>query len=214
MRDFEVIDVPQGSAEWLQARAGLVTGSNAAAILMGKTTAGRRDYLLQLAVERIKGEPEADEFTNRYIEHGKETEPMARIAVEERLGAVVQETGFLRHKKLMIGASLDGHIGNYETTVEIKCPKSTTHVGYLTDGKIPPKHLAQVMHGIYVTGATSAVFASYDDRMPEGLELLTVYVQAKDLPIENYEKELLLFLKEVEDKQHELLELREKHGKG
>lgn len=212
MKPFDVLDLVQGSPEWLAARAGLVTGSCASAVTMGKDTAGRRDYILQLAIERIKGEAEIDDYQNRYMKHGKEVEPMARIAIEEARNVVIHETGFLRHKTLAIGASLDGHLGDYITTVEIKCPKSTTHVKYMQAGNIPSEYRVQVMHGLYITQAKTVLFASYDDRMPQGLELFSVEVPASAMPIELYEKALLAFLTEVEDMQGKLLEMRKRHG--
>jgi putative phage-type endonuclease len=210
-RLFEVVNVEQGSEEWFQVRAGRVTGGEAAAVMAGKDTATRKDYRLKLAVERMTGKPEIDDYSNRYMRHGQETEPMARLAVEMRMKVLVRETGFLRHTSLLIGASLDGDIDDFAKTIEIKCPKPTTHVDYLQAGRLPAVYRWQVVHGLLVSGAQSCIFASYCPGLPDGLQLFCIEVHAKDLPLEEYETALKAFLKEVDDTHEQLLRLRKKH---
>ena len=206
MRNFTINNAPQGSDLWLSARAGFVTGSKADKVLMGKTTAGRHDYLLQLAVERITGSPQEEAFINDAMIRGTEMEPLARVAVEQKHGIIIRESGFCQHKERKIGASLDGDIDDFDCIFETKSPKSTTHVGYLTAGVLPKQYTPQVMHNILVTGANRFLFASYDDRLPDGLQLFTVEGKASDLPIAEYEKALEAFLKEVDKLEAQLRE--------
>lgn len=207
-RNFEIIEVDQGTDEWFAARAGLLTGSIASAVYAAPTTAARADAKLQMAVERITGAAQIDGFTNKHIERGHDMEPMCRIAVEAAHKVVLLETGFLRHKTLPIGCSLDGHVNDFQKLAELKCPKSTTHVKYLQGGKLPAEYRWQVIHNLYVTGAQSCIFASYDDRVPEGLELFSIEVFAKDLPMEEYERDMKAFLAEVDALQAQLLEMQ------
>lgn len=195
---MKIIDAPQGSQEWLIARAGRVTGSKADAVMAGATTAKRADYRLQLAVERITGTPEIETFTNAYMQHGTETEPRARLALEAHLGVMVRETGFIEHASLPIGCSLDGDVDDFAAIVELKAPKSTTHVGYLEGGKLPTAYQWQVTHNLLVTGADRCIFASYDYRLPPGLQLFVVEVNASDMPLEEYSAALTKFLGEVD----------------
>lgn len=206
--NFTVITAAQGTDDWFAARCGRVTGSKASCVLAGEKTATRADYRLQLAVERITGKPETFDFTNAHMQHGTETEPEARLSLEAVRGIMIRETGFCSHNALMIGASLDGDIDDFASIVELKCPKSTTHIGYLEDGKLPTTYRAQVMHNLYVTGARSALFASYDSRVPDGLQLFIVEVSASDLPIDDYEKSLMAFLSEVSAMEDKLQSLR------
>jgi len=108
----------------------------------------------------------------------------------------------------MIGTSLDGDVDDFAAIVEIKCPKSTTHVGYLDAGKLPAAYQPQIMHSLFVTGAKDAIFCSFDNRLPTGLELFVVDVKASDLPLEEYETALHKFLKEVADLEFKLLEMQ------
>lgn len=218
-RLFEIVDCEQGSDEWLLARAGRVTGSCADIVMMkplpsGGEAAGKKDYRLKLAVERITGKPQFDDFTSKHMRRGSEMEPLARVLVEQRHGVVFRETGFLRHKHKMIGVSLDGDAGDFSVITELKCPKSTTHLQYLQANKLPSAYRWQVIHGMYITGAKRCIFASFDDRMPEGLQLFTLEVDAKDLPVKEYSEELDGFLTSVSALERKLLQLQQERLNG
>lgn len=203
-RPFTVIDAPQRSPEWFSARSARVTGSKASIIQMGADTAGREDYLMQLALESMTGIVEPEGYVSKEMQRGIEKEPEAKSAIEVRDGSMIINSGFLSHKKLMIGISLDGHFGDYEKTLEVKCGKSKTHLKYLKAKSLPRIYVPQCMHGLYVTGAKEGMFCSFDDRMPAGLELFTYEFRAQDLPMAEYEKTLLKFLDEVENTKAEL----------
>lgn len=209
MKPFTVIDAPQRSPEWFAARLGRVTGSKASCVLMGEKTAGRADYVMQLALERLTGVAEEPGYVSAEMQRGVDKEPFARMRAEVS-GAFIRETGFVRHDTLMIGTSLDGDEDNFGTIWEFKCPKSTTHVKYLrTDGaQLLADYQPQVVHGIFVTGAARAVIASFDDRMPAGLEWVQREVLAADLPVAEYEKALLKFLADVTSLEAELREMQ------
>ena len=117
-------------------------------------------------------------------------------------------TGFLQHTSLMTGCSLDGDIDGFEGILEIKCPKSTTHVSYLRAGTIPTEYLGQLRHNLWISGAKWCDFVSYDDRLPEGLDWFRIrlYADAADLP--GYEAEALRFLDEVDAEYLDLMRLR------
>jgi predicted phage-related endonuclease len=202
--NFTVIDAPQRSEAWREARCGRVTGSKAGIVYMGAKTAGREDYLIELALGRATGAMELEGYVTKEMIRGIELEGPAKAEIEMRDGVLIRNTGFLRHNTLMIGISLDGDIDNFGVVVEVKCPKSKTHIRYLEQRVLPSDYRAQVMHGLYITGAQDALFASYDDRMPPGLELFTKEVRAQDLPLEEYEKALLKFLSEISDMEAKL----------
>lgn len=198
-RNFTVIDAPQRSPEWFAARLGRVTGSKAACVMMGEKTAGRADYMLQLALERITGTPEEGGYVSAEMQRGVDKEPLARMRAEAD-GEFIRETGFISHNTLMIGASLDGDSDDFARIWEFKAPKSTTHVKYLrSDGALLlQEYQYQVTHNLYVCGAQHAVIGSFDDRMPIGLEWVQRAVTAADLPLAEYEKALLKFLAELD----------------
>ncbi len=208
---FSIINAEQRSDEWFAARAGRVTGSRARDVLAKIKTgeaAARRDYRLQLAVERMTGRPMESGYTNEEMQRGIALEPVAREKYSAVTGYKVDESGFLQHTALMAGCSLDGDINAFEGILEIKCPKSTTHVSYLKGGVMPSEYLPQVRHNLWISGAKWCDFFSYDDRLPEGLDTFLVRVYACDVDLPAYETEALRFLDEVDAELCALQQLR------
>lgn len=197
---FLTIDAPQRSPEWHAARLGKLTGSRAAdmlATIKSGEAAARRDYRLQLVCERLTGQPQEDPFINAAMQRGIDCEPLAFAAYEAKTGQMVQRTGFLAHVEHMAGCSLDGHIGDFDGLIELKCPKSATHLKYLRAGEMPAEHRPQILHNLWITGAAWCDFVSFDDRFPEHLSLFVVRVPRIESEILAYEKCALKFLDEV-----------------
>lgn len=203
--NFTVIDAEQRSAEWFAARAGKLTGSKASLVTdflkSGKESAARRDYRLQLVCERLTGRPQEDGegFVNAAMQRGIELEPKAFAAYEALTGSVAVRTGFLAHTTLAAGCSLDGHVDNFAGIVEIKCPKSATHMGYWRGpGTAPEDHIPQIIHNLWISGAEWCDFLSYDDRFPEEMQTFLVRVKRTDVDLAGYEKAALAFLADVQ----------------
>lgn len=199
---FTVIDAEQRSPEWFAARAGLLTGSRAcdvlAAIKSGEAAA-RRDYRMQLVCERLTGQPQEDGFVNAAMQRGIDLEPKAFAAYEALTGAVAIRTGFLRSTAHLAGCSLDGHVDGFTGIVEIKCPKSATHLKYWRGkGEAPSDYLPQITHNLWITGAQWCDFLSFDDRFPEQLQTFLVRVNRAEVDIAGYEAAALKFLAEVQ----------------
>jgi hypothetical protein len=160
--------------------------------------AARRDYRTQLVVERLTGQLQEDAFVSKDMQRGTDLEPAARDAYERATGHFVQATGFLSSTEYLAGCSLDGHIGDFEGILELKCPKSATHLRYLRAGVVPSDYVPQITHNLWVSGARWCDFVSYDDRFPEALRLFRVRVERDASAIAAYEVKALAFLAEVE----------------
>ncbi len=212
MREFTIIEAEQRSPAWFQSRLGRVTGSKASCVMMGEKTAGRADYVMQLALERITGVAEENGYVSAEMQRGIDKEPFARMRAESS-GALIRETGFLSHNRLMIGASLDGDENDFECVWELKNPKSTTHVKYLRSNGVSllADYQTQIMHNIYVADARRGIIGSFDDRMPLGLEWVQYEVKAVDLAIDVYERALMKFLADVSEMAAELLVMQSNH---
>ena len=197
---FTICNAPQRSEAWFKDRLGLATGSRANDVLAkikSGEAAARRDYRAQLVAERLTGKPQEDVFVNADMERGIQLEAAARMAYEAHTGLLAEETGFLRSTTLDAGCSLDGAINAFEGVLEVKCPRTATHINYLRDGKVPAKYLPQITHNVLVSDAAWADFASYCPALPDNLSLFVVRVKREDLDIEGYERELKAFLEEV-----------------
>lgn len=205
-----IIEADQRSPEWFQARLGRLTGSRAGDMLARIKTgeaAARRDLRLQLVCERLTGQLQEDGYTNGAMQRGIELEPAAFAAYEALTGHLARRTGFLQHPTLMAGCSVDGDVDDFTGIVELKCPKSTTHYRYLRlRGAVPPEHLAQITHNLWITGAAWCDFLSYDDRFPVGAQTYLVRVTRDDVDLAAYEAEAVRFLAEVEAEEADVTE--------
>jgi hypothetical protein len=198
---FKVIDYPQRSREWFSARAGRLTGSQAKDMLAQIKTgeaAARRDLRCKLVVERLTGIPQEDGYVNADMQWGIDQEENAFAAYEAHTGIVARRTGFLCSDSLMVGCSLDGDVDGFTGIVELKCPKSATHLSYLREPRAPANHRAQILHNLWVTGAEWCDFVSYDPRFPEHLRLFVVRVPRVEIDILAYSKQAEVFLAEVD----------------
>lgn len=198
---FTVHDMPQGSPEWHQIRAGRLTASRAKdmlATIKSGEAAARRDLRVQIAVERITGRAQDGNFTNADIQRGNDLEPLALDAYAARTGEFIERVGFCAHDELMAGGSPDGVIGDFAGLVECKAPRSATHLEYLRAGVPPREHVPQMTALLWLTGAQWIDFVSFDVLMPEKLQLFVVRLHAKDVDIAAFELALRLFLGEVD----------------
>jgi hypothetical protein len=203
--------VDQRSPEWRALRAGKLTGSRAKHILAsgrGKEEAvGRRDLRYQLAAERLTGEPQEDTYTNGAMQWGIDHEAAAIAAYEAETGALVQAIGFCEHDTLQAGTSPDGFVGT-DGIVSIKCPKTSTHCGYLRADEEPSEYTSQNTHELWLTGRSWIDFVSFDPRLPEVLQLLIVRVTRTPEQLAAYDQAARLFLEQVTAEVLALMALR------
>lgn len=199
-------DAPQGSQEWFAIRAGKATGSRAKCIFAegrkkGEEATTRRDYRVQLVTERLTGKPAEDGFVSKEMQHGTEYEPYARMAYEAATRATVREAGFAYLADIPAGASVDAFIDDDAEgpgVLELKCPKSATHINYLQECRLPPEYVAQATHEVWITDAAFVDFVSFDPRMPDYLQLFKVRVYRSELDLKAHEAGVLKFLAEVD----------------
>jgi putative phage-type endonuclease len=202
--------IEQGTPEWFAQRLGKVTASRVADIIAKTKTgvaASRGNYLAQLVAERLTGQA-ADSFKSGAMQHGTETEPMARMAYETETGQMVTEVAMIQHPKIeMAGASPDGLVGE-DGLVEIKCPNTSTHIATLMADKAPSEYMAQMQWQMACTGRAWVDFVSFDPRMPDDMQLFIKRVPRDEKLIAEYEAEVIKFLAEVQETVDKLIQLR------
>jgi putative phage-type endonuclease len=192
----------QRSIEWHQARLGHATGSRASDMLAGKDTQARKGYITQLVTERLTGQSQ-DFYTNADMQRGIEVEPVARAAYQAS-NELVDEVGFIKHPTILwFGASPDGLVGS-DGLVEIKCPRSTTHLEYIQANKPPAKYIPQMLAQLSCTGRKWVDFVSFDNRFPEHLQLFVVRFQPSAEELEQFESKVKAFLSEVNNLMEQL----------
>ena len=192
----------QRTVEWNQARLGHATGSRASDILAGKDTQARKGYITQLVTERLTGASQ-DFYTNADMQRGIDLEPVARAAYQAS-HELVDEVGFIKHPTILwFGASPDGYVGN-EGLLELKCPRSTTHLDYIQAKKPPQKYIPQMLAQLSCTGRKWVDFVSFDNRFPEHLQLFVVRFQPSAEELEKFESKVKEFLSEVNNLMEQL----------
>lgn len=188
--------IEQGSQEWLALRAGKVTASKVSDVMSAITTAGYRNYLADLVVERLTGN-KTESFTNAAMQWGVDQEPLARAEYEVKTGNFVDQVAFVDHPTIAnFGCSPDGLVGD-DGLIEIKCPNTATHIDYVMQDKVPTKYIPQIQCQLAVTGRKWCDFVSFDPRLPDGLQILIVRLERDDEYIEKLEARVVKFLDEV-----------------
>lgn len=198
---FRVITSDQRSPAWVAARIGCLTASRAADILAtikSGEAAPRRDYRTQLVCERLTGAAQENGFLSADMQRGLDLEDEAVAAYEMVTGRLVSRVGFLRHANLAAGASPDGVVGEYEGLIEVKAPKSATHLTYWRSGGVPAAYRPQLTHQLWITGAAWVDFVSYDPRFPAALQVFLVRLVRDADAIAAYEHHARAFLAEVD----------------
>ena len=196
------LDVEQGSQAWFECRLGCVTSSRVAdAISKLKRkegeSAARRNLRYEILCELLTKKP-SEHYVSRYMEEGKENEPLARTAYELQKDVIVEQVGFVYHDRIkMAGASPDGLVGD-DGLIEIKCPKTSTHLEYLINAVVPEEYKPQMYWQMACTDRQWCDFVSYDPRLPEDLQLLVVRLPRDNERIAEMEKAVEEFLFEVD----------------
>ncbi len=189
----------QRTDEWFAARIGKVTASRVADVIAKTKSgygAGRANYLADLVVERLTGQ-KAQGFSNAAMEWGTQTEPQARAAYSAKTGILVEEVGFIDHPTVaMSGASPDGFAE--EGLIEVKCPNTSTMLEFILDGKPPQKYVTQMQWQMACTTASWCDYVSYDPRMPKHMQYLCERLMRDDKMIYDLEKEVVIFLREID----------------
>lgn len=200
----------QGTDAWFEARIGKVTASRVADVI-AKTKTGystsRDNYMAQLVCERLTKQ-KAEGFTNAAMQHGTETEPLARLSYEVAQNVLVDEVGFVPHPSIeMAGASPDGLVGD-DGLLEIKCPNTATHIETLLSQIVPGKYNTQMQFQMACTGRKWCDFVSFDNRLPHELQLFVKRVPRDDAFIKQIEAEIVQFLAELDDKITKLMKVK------
>ncbi len=196
----------QRTEQWIQDRLGCVTASRLSdvlAIVKSGYSASRKNYMAELICERLTGVP-YPHFTSKEMEWGIEQEPFARSAYEATTGVLVQEVGFIRHPDISdTGASPDGLVGD-NGGLEIKCPTTATHIETMRSGKADSKYYPQMQWAMECCDRDWWDFASFDPRLPEGLQLFVVRVHRDEVFLKEARAEVVKFLAELEQAVDEL----------
>lgn len=166
--ELQVFDCEQGTEEWHQARAGIVTASVFSTVMAkgrgGGPSETRNKLLYQLAAERITGEYVPTWSGNQHTERGKVMEQQVRDLYEATSPLPVRQVGFVRRGN--VGASPDSLVGD-EGLLEVKTKLPHLQIEAVLAGVLPTEHKAQVQGQLLVTGRMWCDFRSYWPGLPQ-----------------------------------------------
>lgn len=168
----------QGTQSWLDARLGMVTASVVGELVTPKTlTVANNDksraLTMQLVAERITGWSDPT-FMSADMQRGHDVEPIARDLYSETV-APATELGFMVRTfdldfarpvgQIKIGYSPDGLVGD-DGLIEVKAPRSKTHLATILSGEVPQHHMPQIQAGLLIADRDWCDFISFYAGMP------------------------------------------------
>jgi hypothetical protein len=163
------IEVEPGSDGWRRARLGMPTASGADRIITatGKPSNSRTKYMHELIAERLLG-TWLDDNLGGFVARGSFLEAEAVAFYEFTNDTATIPGGFCTTDDGRAGCSPD-RIVTTTRGLEIKCPKASTHIGYMLEGAHLTDYKIQVQFSMWVTGFDEWDLLSYNPELPPAL---------------------------------------------
>ncbi len=183
MKTMQILNLEQGSQEWLQARAGVITGTRLKDVMAKKWTKARDELIYELIAEKIAPIPE--KYKSDAMQRGSVVEDIAKEYYKES----VVNVGMIK-KHDWLGLSPDGIVADTNTTtndirkaVEIKCPEPKAFVRYMIQNKIPDEYKWQVvMYFIVIDTLQELDFIIYNPEIyDENYRMHIINIKRSDL---------------------------------
>lgn len=203
----EEVFVEQNTKEWDQERLGIPTASEFNNVIArgrdGKEASARRNYKIQLTLERVTGKTPTRFAGNAYTDWGHETEELAVVELMLRQPELnIRKCGIFRHPFLRAAASPD-RVSDEDGlfTVEVKCFNSANHYEALVTNKLPRDYVAQVQGQLWITGRKYAIVVMFDPDFPPESQCIILRVERDEKYIDNLAVDVSNFLDEVEEQE-------------
>jgi hypothetical protein len=164
--------VQQNTDEWLELRAGRITGSalSKAMAHYGKAFGEpAKNYAASIALEQFTGRKiDSESYSNAHMKRGHEEEPLARMAYEDQFFCDITNGGFFELGDE--GCSPDGCIGK-DGLIEIKSAIPSVHYSRIAKQSFDSQYKWQLAGNLKITGREWIDFVSYCGDFPEGKQL-------------------------------------------
>lgn len=173
-----IVELEQGSEEWLNFRRTKI-GASDAPIIMGVSPFKTAKQLYE---EKVFGVVHTE--MNYGMRRGKRLEPFVLSMLNQELEIDLVPVVMQSDEMPFLIASLDGYEKNKNLICEIKCPNLEDH-DLIYHGKVPDHYYPQLQHIMYVSKHNSMMFVSYSEKAEEKLIYITVDAH------EEYQKHLI-----------------------
>ena len=197
-------DVEQNTPEWLQMRAGRITGSAISKIMANDGKAfgdPAKKLAVDLAVERLTGKHVSSGFQNIHMQRGHEQEPIARELYQDAFFVNVENGGFFDNEKT--GCSPDGIIydGDKLGLIEIKSVIPSQQYKRIKAGVHDPAYTWQIMHNLRESKAEYCDYISFCNDFPAGKKLFVerIFASGHKVNFDKIETRLKKFEKLIDE---------------
>lgn len=190
---YKIIDLQQGSEEWLSFRECHI-GASDAPIIMGKSPWMTMEELWEIKAGFRKPKPKTAK-----MQRGNDLEDEARKLLNEQMKMEFRPIVLQSIEYPFLSASLDGINDGFNTICEIKCPNDKTHKDAL-NGIVPEYYEIQIQHQLLISDAKRCLYFSYRPEMSDPLlRTALVYVFPDHGLIQEIEKNEIFFWKSLID---------------
>lgn len=195
-----LVECNQGTIEWAEARAGVITASNyedaVTYTAKGLPTAKMRKLAATIAMERIYGKPLGDgyEVYNTWqMQRGSVLEDIARDKYERRTGNVVLERGVILTDDRRFGYSTDGLVRK-DGGIEIKALLDAEKIVKIFEDGNTEDFDHQMQGGLWLTGRKWIDFILYCPQLEAvGADLYIKRIERDEAFIADMEIKLVKF---------------------
>lgn len=205
---MRIINLEQGSDEWLKFRIGKISGTRLSKALGTKTV---QDSLINtLIAEELTGESEQF-YKSEAMSRGSDMEEYAMYEYCNNLGITAEKVGILQHDTydwfILSPDRLIKKGKKYQEAIEGKCPNTDTMVRYYLDGNIPKEYQKQVEGYFMINDDLKRLhFVAYDPRIiVPGKEIFSVVVERKDVDVEGNMEKLVKFWERYQVELHKII---------
>lgn len=154
---MKIINLEQGTPEWLSWRKTVITATDASAIM------GVNPWVTPYKCWQRKLGLIEEQKSNDAMQRGQRLEPEARAQFIERYGIEMTPMVVESSEFDFLGASLDGISQFRRFILEIKCGGTKLH-DMASQGIIPEYYTHQMQHQLLVTGAEKCFYYSYNGK--------------------------------------------------
>jgi predicted phage-related endonuclease len=188
----------EDKGEFMARRAGKITASKITDMLAEGKGLTREKYKMQLAIERITGQPVRGGFESRATRHGNAAENEAIDLYSFQYDVDIEKVGFVTHPNLAFTGCSPDALVNSDGMAQVKCPDQHTHLTYWIDHQVPREYVLQQQWEMACTNRQWSDFVCYDpDQIPK-LRLLVIRVVRDQAAIDKLEAAAAVFNKEIE----------------
>ncbi len=166
---MKIIDLQQGSQEWLTWRKSIITATDCSCIM------GSNPWTTEYKCWQRKSGLIDEIVSNEAMEKGKRLEPKARDLFIRNSGINMTPVCVESSDYSFLGASLDGISDCGKYLLEIKCGGLRLH-NMAKTGIIPEYYVDQIQDQLFVTGAQKCFYDSYYEYEDGSVEEIIIEV--------------------------------------